>query len=66
MSPNADYVVFAIFVMLVFLAALVTLWYPLEGWDWGCWDSISMLACRKTFLVTSSLLRVVSWPVCKT
>ena len=36
-----------------FLATLVTLWYHLEGWQWGCCDNIPMLGCKLTYFATS-------------
>ena len=34
--------------MSAFFAALVTLWYPLEGWDWVWCDSIPVIGYTRT------------------
>ena len=40
----------AIFVLPVFLVEFVALCGTyLEGWDWGCCDSIPLLGCKQTF-----------------
>ena len=54
----------AIFIMLGFLAALVTCGIPLEGWEWGCYCSMPVLGSQRAFLVASSIDQGRSWPWC--